>query len=938
MDGVEVVCGPRAPFWVCQARGLTSIWARRTRCRCGAKAPACVLQRAGPFGGSGGGGNDRGADPGRGRPPSTGSRREAEPESQIADLLAAPRAGAAQGGSAAGPSPLAAAGKLKTARAETESKKPNIAQRANAGRKLARATTMLEKVAAELEEHNKTLEELNARVADIQARKGAAAAEVAELQRQRAQSLPRAADHDGGEQPVDFKLRPAMLEGRGAIKSMLATPEFLEFARMGDAFADEAAAEAFREGHRGGKQAIARAVLGAELKMVNALDGLQAAWHLFDVLQYGQGVKSGELDVRGDQMHAGVAELFLQPPRYLFLSAKARVRPRLEPKCIGFRAAARGVGRLSAAEIMPHGRTKGGALNGFGCSALGNSRCWPRTQAQDNASPRLAREGREAGCDVAARVSCEVRRQRCQRGAEGKMMQAAGAAGAAGSQNWRLRAWPPARRLGGLLQLGLALCGAEAAAGLRRSTPCGVAAPPLGQGRRLGGVLQLGLVLCGEEAAAALSERSLSAAKRLIALAEGGHGLPIMFLPCKCSRRVAEAPLARLTDCGPRPLGGSVCPLPLLVAVSSAEGRAADCRRRALAFAGGVAVAGAFGFLGYALAGSVGIGAGGEVPPVEAAARALNHAASADSALFGEGRSCRDTDGQEGIRGTAFEAHLGVKSAADCKALCQSRGAACTGIEHGRGHECRMWLVPIGGAVDAQGSTCFQRELFVVTTPAPFDLNETAKQSDVAKAAASRDEATRPASCGSRFKAPKKPKTADEYNGVALEDVCFEGSGPHHVFIIGDWGGITQGDGRLSAAPHLTHRWETNYQFVWPPDDQAQTLVRDQMRKRAPESKPDYFLNVGDNFYWAGIEDWTTAARRTSRRHTATAARRCTSRARWTSSSTCMRNSIRAMASTISSGLASWGTMITAVGFSPTPGTRTLDTRGATRTTPQADG
>jgi len=115
--------------------------------------------------------------------------------------------------------------------------------------------------------------------------------------------------------------------------------------------------------------------------------------------------------------------------------------------------------------------------------------------------------------------------------------------------------------------------------------------------------------------------------------------------------------------------------------------------------------------------------------------------------------------------------------------------------------------------------------------------------------------AERPADCGDRFRAPKKPKTADEHNGVALEDVCFEEDGPHHVFIIGDWGGITQGDGRLAAAPHLTHRWETNYNFVWPPDEQAQTLVRDQMRKRAPDSRPDYFLNVGDNFYWAGVED-----------------------------------------------------------------------------------
>jgi hypothetical protein len=234
---------------------------------------------------------------------------------------------------------------------------------------------------------------------------------------------------------------------------------------------------------------------------------------------------------------------------------------------------------------------------------------------------------------------------------------------------------------------------------------------------------------------------------------------------------------------------------------------------------------------------------------------------AADRALFGEGRSCRDTDGREGSMGAAFETHLGVKSSTSCKALCQNRGDACTGIEHSDSiGQCRLWLIPIGGAVAAPGSACFQRKLFVGTTPMPFELNEsfvgttpmpTAKQ----EAAAAHIKGKRPAKCGGRFKAPKKPKTADEHNGVALEDVCFEGSGPHHVFIIGDWGGITQGDGRLAAAPHLTHRWETNYEFVWPPDEQAQILVRDQMRKRAPESKPDYFLNMGDNFYWSGVED-----------------------------------------------------------------------------------
>eukprot|EP00419_Tripos_fusus_P067538 CAMPEP_0172932408 /NCGR_PEP_ID=MMETSP1075-20121228/219984_1 /TAXON_ID=2916 /ORGANISM="Ceratium fusus, Strain PA161109" /LENGTH=465 /DNA_ID=CAMNT_0013793735 /DNA_START=67 /DNA_END=1461 /DNA_ORIENTATION=+ len=147
--------------------------------------------------------------------------------------------------------------------------------------------------------------------------------------------------------------------------------------------------------------------------------------------------------------------------------------------------------------------------------------------------------------------------------------------------------------------------------------------------------------------------------------------------------------------------------------------------------------------------------------------------------------------------------------------------------------------------------------------------------------------------CASKFIAPPKPKSykATEHNGVKLADVCYTGKGPFHVFIIGDWGGKKDphngkiaavsislkgpfhvfiiGDwggkkdpnnGKIAAVSHLTHRWNTteNFQYIWPTDQDCQWLVANEMRKRAPKSKPDYILNMGDNFYWGGVEDYCT--------------------------------------------------------------------------------
>jgi len=143
------------------------------------------------------------------------------------------------------------------------------------------------------------------------------------------------------------------------------------------------------------------------------------------------------------------------------------------------------------------------------------------------------------------------------------------------------------------------------------------------------------------------------------------------------------------------------------------------------------------------------------------------------------------------------------------------------------------------------------------------------------------------------------PLIATSYGGMQWPDITVSGTEPTHIFAIGDWGGMDgtlwtnmwppNGRARLiayaggakggpSAFPRT--RWNLHHtellcshkQFIacynhkGPPecpetcgfedgvDTQPQILVAEQLKKLAAQYKPEYILNVGDNFYWGGIE------------------------------------------------------------------------------------
>lgn len=101
--------------------------------------------------------------------------------------------------------------------------------------------------------------------------------------------------------------------------------------------------------------------------------------------------------------------------------------------------------------------------------------------------------------------------------------------------------------------------------------------------------------------------------------------------------------------------------------------------------------------------------------------------------------------------------------------------------------------------------------------------------------------------CPPRKSFPPLPKVATQYNGIEWPSMCFVGNQEEHVFLIGDWGGVNPG----VPAPNNKGKRD----FVIGLDDKAQALVAEQFNKRAAFKKPRYVLNVGDNFYWAGIRE-----------------------------------------------------------------------------------
>lgn len=115
--------------------------------------------------------------------------------------------------------------------------------------------------------------------------------------------------------------------------------------------------------------------------------------------------------------------------------------------------------------------------------------------------------------------------------------------------------------------------------------------------------------------------------------------------------------------------------------------------------------------------------------------------------------------------------------------------------------------------------------------------------------------------CIDWFMAPAPPRFANALNGVEFFKVCFNATPHlqemHHVFVIGDWGGLLWQGSEIPVPADKRSRDRFPAfarDFVDGVDDTAQLRVAAAMRHHAELNEPDYILNVGDSFYWGGID------------------------------------------------------------------------------------
>jgi hypothetical protein len=99
------------------------------------------------------------------------------------------------------------------------------------------------------------------------------------------------------------------------------------------------------------------------------------------------------------------------------------------------------------------------------------------------------------------------------------------------------------------------------------------------------------------------------------------------------------------------------------------------------------------------------------------------------------------------------------------------------------------------------------------------------------------------------------PSKALQYKGASLPERCYDGAAEEHVFVIGDYGGITKTSGGsvyVERADNTVGR--TDGRRLRSGDAHPQQDVAAAMANFAATLKPRFVLNGGDNFYFGGID------------------------------------------------------------------------------------